>query len=503
MRFKRYSTKNKMKIKETPNEKNKKEMPIINEQKLKETFEQCSDVVFSTLQFNQHDVTLIYCLGLIDNEIFYKTILLRLEEYFKSSDELNNNLANKLQLPSLRSVESLEKAENEIFSGKLLMYFKAINMLYSVNISNKPQRKPEETSLEISFKGPRDNFIEDIIVNHALIRKRLPTTSFISEQFKIGKRTKTKVFLLYMKDIANQNILKQIRSKMNDIDIDGLYSGAQLGELLNENPYAIFPRYSYTGRPDFAVQALLSGRFVILIDGVAYAILTPVTLFFLLKTAEDSETNYFYNAFERIIRVIALSAAILLPGFWVALTTFHQNQIPFTLLATIIEARKGVPLPTAMEAFLMLSLFEVFREAGMRLPLSIGQTFSVIGGLIIGDAAIRAGLTSPAMLVIIAGSTIATFTLVNQALIGIASLMRFLTVIIASLFGFLGLFASIYLFGIIIARIQSFDVPYLQVASRLSLKNAIKAFLKMPTQINTKRPSAVKPNDETNQGGSS
>lgn len=156
-----------------------------------------------------------------------------------------------------------------------------------------------------------------------------------------------------------------------------------------------------------------------------------------------------------------------------------------------------------MEAFLMLSLFEVFREAGMRLPLSIGQTFSVIGGLIIGDAAIRAGLTSPAMLVIIAGSTIATFTLVNQALIGIASLMRFLTVIIASLFGFLGLFASIYLFGIIIARIQSFDVPYLQVASRLSLKNAIKAFLKMPAQINTKRPSAVKPNDETNQGGSS
>ncbi|HHY74286.1 MAG TPA: spore germination protein [Bacillus bacterium] len=501
MGFNKFSRRKTNKIDFTK-EKNTTENPIMNEQRLKETFEQCSDVIFSTLQFHQHDVTFIYCSGLIDHEMFYKTIPLRLEEYFQSTDELTNHAIEKLQLPSLRLIENLEQVENEIFSGKLLLYFKSINVIYSVNISNKPQRKPEETSLEISFKGPRDNFIEDIIVNHALIRKRLPTASFVSEKFEIGRRTKTKVSLLYMKDVANQSILPQIRDKINAINIDGLYSGTQLGELIHDNPYSIFPRYSYTGRPDFAVESLLSGRFVILIDGIPYALLTPVTLFFLLKTAEDSETHFFYNAFERTLRTVSIFVSVLLPGFWVALTSFHQNQIPFTLLATIIEARKGVPLPTALEALLMLLLFEVFREAGMRLPLSIGQTFSVIGGLIIGDAAIRAGLTSPAMLVIIAGSTIATFTLVNQTLIGVVSLMRFLILIVSSLFGFFGLFVSIFFFIIFIVRVRSFGVPYLQMATNLSLVNIIKTLLKVPSKMDTKRPSSVKPNDETRQGGS-
>ncbi|NSL52455.1 spore germination protein [Calidifontibacillus erzurumensis] len=476
----------------------------LNENMFKETFQSCLDVVFTSLNFHGNDVTFIYCAGLIDNVMLYNTVPARLDEYFQLplEDRKDRSSITKLQLPSVKPIETLEQAEVEVFSGKLLILFKADNTVLSVDISKKPQRKPEETTLEISFKGPRDNFIEDIMTNLALIRKRLPTTSFVCENFEVGRRTKTKVFLLYINDVANKEVLKYIRRKIDSIDIDGLYSSTQLEELIDENFISIFPRYTSTGRPDYSVQALLNGRFVILIDGVSHALITPVNLFFLLKTAEDTETGFFYNSFERLIRLVAVAIAVLLPAFWVALTSFHQNQIPFTLLATIVEARKGVPLPTALEAILMLLLFEMFKEAGMRLPLSIGQTFSVIGGLIIGDAAIRAGLTSPAMLVIIAASTIATFTLVNQTLTGVVSLIRIFMIITASLFGFLGLFVSLYFLAIIIGRVHSFGVPYLQVASRLSIKNIFKSIFKVPEKTNKSRPSSLRPSDQTKKGGS-
>lgn len=493
MESKRSSTRNKQRTSQ-----------LIDGEAIKTLFEQCSDVVFSTLQFGNHEVTLVYCVGLISNDMLHKTVPLRLAEFFRNPlEETINNSIHLLQLPSLQVIENIEKAEKEVFSGKLLLIFNKSDIVYSVDISDRPQRNPEETSIEVSIKGPRDNFIEDIVVNQALIRKRLRTTSLICEPFEVGKRTKTKVSLLFMKDIADPTIITQIRTKIMHLDLDGLHSGTQLGELINNNPYSIFPRHTYTGRPDFAVQSLLNGRFVVLIDGVSYAYLAPINLFFLLKSSEDIEANYFYGAFERLIRVVGISVAVFLPAFWVALTTFHQNQIPFSLLATVIESRKGVPLPSSLEAILMLLLFEVFREAGLRLPLAVGQTLSVIGGLIIGDAAIRAGLTSPAMLVVIAGSTVATFTLVNQTLAGIVSLFRILIILLVSLLGFFGFFVSVFILGTMVARINSFGVPYLHIALNLSMKNVLKAIIKIPEQKVTKRPSSLNPNDSTKKGGPS
>ncbi|MED4206239.1 spore germination protein [Neobacillus mesonae] len=476
----------------------------LDEKKLREIFKDSSDVFFSVLQFKQYQVTLVYCKGLVNNDMLYKTVPSRLEEFFKDvPNEMNEETLQFLKLPTVTPVVTREKSIDEVFSGKLLLIFTWLNLVYAVDASDLPQRKPEEGNMEISIKGPRDNFIEDIFVNYALIRKRLRTTSLQSESFEVGKRTKTKVSLLYMKDLANPEIIENIRNKINEIDIDGLYSGAQLEGLINDNPYSVFPRHTYTGRPDFAVQSLLNGRFIVLIEGVPYAYIAPVNLFFLLKAAEDSETNYFYNAFQRIMRALGIAVATFLPGFWVALTSFHQNQLPFTLLATVIESRRGVPFPTALEAILMLILFEVFREAGLRLPVSIGQTLSVIGGLIIGDAAIRAGLTNPAMLVVIAASTIATFTLVNQTLVGAISLLRFVVIFFSATLGFFGFFTSIFLIGTFAAKVQSFNLPYLQVAERLSLRYVLKAIMRIPVKKDDSRPGSLKPADPTKQGGNS
>lgn len=500
MKFKKAKLLNQQKTDKT---KKRTAQRFLNEEQIRSVFSNCTDVQFSACQFNDLNVLLVYCTGLVSSKMLFHVIPQKLEEFSKRQlEDITLEKLFSLQLPSIQPVQAEEQLISDIFSGKLVLLFKKQEILISVDIAERPERKPEETATEVSVKGPRDNFIENIAINYALIRKRLRTTSLVSENFELGTRSKTKVSLLYMKDIADQNVLEQIKQKLSAVNVDSLLSGAQLEELINDEAYAIFPRHTYTGRADFAVESLLNGRFVILIDGVAYAYITPVNLFFLLKSAEDKENNYLFNSFERLMRVLGITIATFLPGFWVALTAFHQNQLPLNLLATVVESRRGVPFPTALEAFLMLLLFELFREAGLRLPIAVGQTLSVVGGLIIGDAAIRAGLTSPAMLVIIAASTVATYTLVNQTLVGTISLMRFFVIFLVSLFGFFGFFVSMFLIGILVARVRVFGVPYLEVATRLDWKNIAKAILRLPFSKYEKRMNALNPQDATKKGGS-
>ncbi|MBM7649754.1 hypothetical protein JOC78_002738 [Bacillus ectoiniformans] len=475
----------------------------MNEERIRSLFEKCEDVQYSFLQYKQETVTLVYCNGLVSNDILFQVVPAQLEKFFdKLEGEISEDSIKYLQLPSVELLKTEDQAISDIFAGKLILLFNSIELVITIDMADRPERQPEQSNIEVSVKGPRDSFVENISVNHALIRKRLRTASLVSEAFQVGRRSKTKVSILYMDDITDKELLQKFKQKIQSIDIDGLYSGTQLEELINDGTFSIFPRHAYTGRPDFAVESLLNGRLVILIDGVAYAYITPVNLSYLIKSAEDKENNYLYTSFERLLRVAGILVAAFLPGFWVALTAFHQNQLPLNLLATVIESRRGVPFPTAMEAILVLLLFELFREAGLRLPLAVGQTLSVIGGLIIGDAAIRAGLTSPAMLVVIAGSTVATFTLTNQSLIGTVSLIRFFVISLVSLFGFFGFFISLFIVGTFLAKIRTFGVPYLELATRINLKNILQAIFLLPARKNNTRADALNPSDPDKQGGS-
>lgn len=302
-----------------------------------------------------------------------------------------------------------------------------------------------------------------------------------------------------MKDITNEEIVKTIEEKLKKIKVENVYSGKQLMEFIDKK-VSFFPRYDYTGRPDFIVQSLLTGRVAILIDGIPFSIITPANLFLLFKSAEDVEYTFFYNFIERFFRITGFMLSILLPGFWVAITSFHQNQLPLSLLATVVQSRLGIPLSPAFEAFIMLFLFELFREAGLRLPTSIGQTLSVVGGLIIGDAAIRAGIASPAMMVIMASSVVAGFTLINQTLIGALTILRFFVLILSSLLGFFGFFLSIFFFGLYLSSIRIYGIPYLAPFDTTSGKSMFETFFKVPFLLYNKRPRFLSPKDETRIG---
>ncbi|MGG3798541.1 spore germination protein [Metabacillus fastidiosus] len=474
----------------------------INEKNLRLLFHNCSDIKFQPIKFNDVNALIMYCTGMVDEQVLREEVLPEIEQFLSENEPLQlkeKSRLEELQITSLSIVHSKEQIMELVFSGQGLIYFRKDKLLLSCDISKMPKRAIDETNMEVSIKGPRDNFIEDIKTNMALIRKRLPTNSLRSEKFIVGRRSKTTVNLLYMDDIAKKEIIEEIKNRINKIDIDAIYSGQQLMELV-ERKSKFFPTYDYSGRPDFIVKALVSGRIIILADGIPYAILTPSDVFLLLKSAEDAEYPAFYSSFERFIRIMGTLIAALLPGFWVAVTSFHPNQLPVTLLATVIESRKGIPLSAGLEAFTMILLFELFREAGLRLPVAVGQTLSVVGGLIIGDAAIRAGLTSPSMLVVIAASSVATYTLVNQSLVGTLSLVRFFVLFLSAFLGFFGFFISAFFILLYMANIRIFGMPYLAIAANLDIIEILRTIFQFPAQREKGRPKLFNPKDKRREG---
>lgn len=481
-----------------------------NEQELRTLFKESGDVFFNSGNYRPQSplkITFIGCQGMVDFDLLNQLVFERLQLFFErhpTEDITKKDIVQSLYLPQLKEVKTQQTLFADIYCGKLLILFHEYNYLFSTNIAHRPQRTPEETATELTVKGPRDNFIEDISVNIALIRKRLRTNSLHVKNFEVGKRSLTKVALLYMDDVANPVMIKELSKKIAKIDVDGIYSGNQFMELL-EKSSPIVPRHHYTGRPDFAVQSLLTGRMILMIDGISYGMITPVNVFFLLKTAEDAEYTSAFSSFERFLRIVGIFGASFLPGFWVAITTYHQDQIPLILLSTIVESRRGIPFPTALEALIMLLLFELFKEAGLRMPSAAGGTLSVLGALIIGDAAIRSGLTSPAMLVIIAGSSIATFTLVNQALMGAITIIRITCIIFSS---FLGLFGFLFIFHFVmicVCNIRILGMPFFGLTGNLKPRYILKSLFRLPSKLDTTRNPAFFPKDptKTSSGGQS
>lgn len=471
---------------------------VIDLKTLKQLFQKSADVLFQKYTFHQHNVHLITCDAMIDQQLLNDVIVKRVQLLFDSLEEksLEETITAQLHIPNIKKVVDKEDAISLVYTGHLLLFFEDEQLLYSSNIAKKPNRNPEETKMEVIIKGPRDNFIEDISVNIAILRKRLPTNSLCVEKIELGKRSKTAVAILYFDDIVDMDILNGIKRQLAAVDTDIVFSGDLLMERINKNS-KLFPRFDYTGRPDYAIQALVRGRFLILVDGVSYVMITPVNLFLLLKSAEDNESPIFFSSLERVLRITGILIGLLLPAFWLALTTYHQNQLPLQLLATVVQAKTGLPLPSSVEMLLMLLMFELFREAGLRLPTAIGGTISVVGGLIIGDAAIRAGVTSPEMIVIIAISTIASYTLVNQSLVAAVSILRVVFILFSAFLGLFGFFIALFFSLLYLANIRIFGYSYLNLATDLNWTTIAKSIFRLSPKGYAERPETLAPQDQT------
>lgn len=478
---------------------------VWTEQKLEQLFDKCKDARVETYHMDESPsstVTLLYCEGLSDTSMISRTILRSLERiYLKSGFTTAASIEETRMLPLVLLENPSEDMIIEyVFTGNLFFFFHQANAFFIMDISSQPNRTPEESSTEISIKGPKDGFVESIVMNVALIRKRIKSTSLIFETMTVGKRTHTKIGFLYIDDIINPKVVQEAKNRLNKLDIDGIYGIDQVETAVSGYKYSFFPLLDVTGRPDFAVNSLLSGRLVIIVDGIPSVIIGPTTITMLMKSPEDIHFNFLYVSFSRIIRIISLLLALFLPGIWVALTTFHQDELPFSFLATITASRLGIPLSVPLELFLLLMLLEIFREAGVRLPSSIGQTLTVVGGLIIGDAAIRSGLVSPSTVVVGAITAVSGATLVNQGLSNAISVIRLLIYVISSLLGMYGFFIGLFLLVAYLARLNSFGVPYLAPMSPVLFNDLLKALIRMPWSKMQERPGTLVNKDTDRQG---
>jgi hypothetical protein len=416
-----------------------------------------------------------YCKGMLDST--------QLNEYFNRiflSIRNTEPRSHSEMLPPVQHIKKMDEVVNHLFSGSLIVFHEGQPFFHVFDISKIPQRNPQESNTEVSIKGPKDSFTEEMNVNIALIRKRMKSEQLYSESFTLGSLSKTDVSLLYLYDKTNQNLIQEVRKRLTDFSGEGIVSSSQLEQWLSDNSLTLFPLFDYVTRPDYVIESMLRGRFILIVNGSPTVLIGPINIFELIKSPEDVHFPYYFVLFGRFIRLIGLSVAMFLPGFWVSLSSVNIDQLPFALLATVVVSREGLPLPTGLESIFILGLFELLREAGVRMPTFLGQTVSIVGGIIIGDAAIRAGLASPTMIVVIALTAVASYTLVNQSLVGTVSILRVYILILSIFLGVYGLVIGIFSILIYLSNLESFKIAYLEPIASLTFKEYLAALFINP-----------------------
>ncbi|MCM3575321.1 spore germination protein [Mesobacillus subterraneus] len=448
----------------------------MNKKGLQELFKSYADVNVTNYRQTAESVTVIYCEGMVDGN--------QLNEYFNSVIAFLSNRGKAVDtqqdLPPVISIEEVSVLFEKVFSGFLVFFQDGRKHFWAIDIANIPKRTPEESKTETSIKGPKDSFTEELNMNISLIRKRIKSPMLFNEFFSIGSISKTKVSILYLSDKVNHEALNEVRERLNKIETESVLSAGQLEQWVSDRSLSIFPLMDYITRPDFAIESMLRGRFIIAVDGSPMVLIGPANFTELTKSPEDLHFPYYFVLFQRVLRIIGILIAIYLPGFWIAIASVNVDQLPFPLLATVVVSRQGLPFPGALEALFILILFELLREAGLRMPIALGQTISIVGGLIIGDAAIRAGLASPTIIVIIALTAVATYTLVNQSLTGTVTVLRFLILVMATFLGIYGVFIGAFAVLLYLCQLKSFRLDYMEPLVSLRPNEILSALLINP-----------------------
>lgn len=481
----------------------------VNTEFLRTYFHSSADVIIHEFnatgsQDNNKYITLIYCPGMTDVKQINELALPRFEALYQdfpdpSASDISMN--RHLPLTPIRGDGILHEISYYVYSGSLVIYFTDLDLFFRLDIASPPTRAPGEPLTESSIKGPRDGFTEDLTANLALLRKRLRSRSLCVESFVKGKRGETSIALIYIDDIINSDILDEVRQRLNQINIDAITGTSFIESIITgSNNRSLFPLTDYSGRPDFIADSLLTGKFAVLVDGSPMGIIAPITLTNLLTSPEDANTQYYNVVIQKLLRLFGLFIALFLPGFYIALTSFNLEQIPLPLLATISNSRQGLPLPIPLETFMMLFLFEIFNEAGRRLPKALGQTVTVVGGLIIGDAAIRSGITSPTIIVTVAITIVAASTLINQTLSGATSQIRIIILLMSSLLGMFGFIISAIAIVFYLASLENYGVPYLSPLSPFHKRDFLLSLFRKPEEKQILRPGALHTNDNTRGG---
>lgn len=397
---------------------------------------------------------------------------------------------------SVKEPESTQQAAELLVNGFCVILFPKSGKALGCEVKTGEKRSPSPPETENTVKGAKDAFTETLRTNTSLVRRHLRTPGLRLAETVIGKRTLTKVTVCWIDRLTDPELPRRMQERLSSIDIDGALSPAAIEEYVTGSRRTAFPLLEYTERTDHFCQGLLDGQVGLLADGLPLGYLAPVGLGRLMRSPEDRATDFFSASMLRLLRYAALGVSLLLPALYAAMAMFHQQMLPTKLLLSIIESKQNVPFSTLLEVLGLLCAFELLQQAGLHLPQAVGTAVSIIGGLVVGTAAVDAKLVSPAALIVTASSGICGFTLPNRELSDAVRLWRFVLTVLAGLWGLFGVTVGLLLLLTELAGLESLGRSYLSPFGRAEVKGA----LVRPRLVRQKwRDGALKPMDDQNQ----
>ncbi|MGN7761116.1 spore germination protein [Paenibacillus sp. 22594] len=440
-------------------------------------------------------LAICYIEGLIDSGLLSDLIESLVKETAHApSNHLEENLAASLlkkTLPAgnIQMIDSLNQIYQAVLTGNAVIVLDGLQSALAVSIAGGVRRAVEEPTSQGVVRGPKEGFTEDISTNITLIRRKLRTPDLKFDSHIIGQYSQTMVIATYIEGIADPGVVQEITKRLQAIDTDSILESGYIEEFIQDAALTPFPTMLNSERPDTVAGSLLDGQVAILVDGTPFALIAPVTFYNFFQTAEDYYQRYDISSFLRVIRLISFLVSLLLPSLFIALTTFHQEMIPTILLVTLAAQREGVPFPALLEALLMELTFEVIREAGVRMPRAIGPAISIVGALVIGQAAVEAGLVSGAMVIVVSFTAISNFVIPYFSMATAVRLLRFILMLLAGTLGLFGVMAGVVPILAHLLSLKSFGIDYLLPYSPFYKSNMKDLIIRAPWWAMKTRPN--------------
>lgn len=483
---------------------------------LQDCYVRCSDLVYRqfTIGGEQgHRAAVFFFDGMTNSRVVHDNILqplfidAELAQYDAENDKKTQKYFSFLKqhlLPAgeVESTDDLEQGRMAMMNGDVLLLIDGCRQGFIIDAKGFPARPVGSAQNEMVLRGPQEAFTEVLRVNTALIRRRLRTDKLKLEEKTLGRLTQTNVSVVYLEGIANENIIAEIHRRLDNLkDVDSILDGSCIEQYIEDAPFSIFPQIQYTERPDKVAASLLEGRVALVVDGSPEVLLLPLMFVQLLQSPEDYYNRVWAGTFMRWVRYLGMLIATTFPSLYVAVTSFHPEMLPLSLLLSISSAREGVPFPAFVEALIMELSFELLREASIRLPGAIGNTIGIVGALVIGDAAVSAHLVAPQMVIVVAITAIGSFTVPSMEASYPIRLVRFPLMLLAATFGLYGVMLGWLLIIIHLVHLRSFGFPYLEPLAPLKLNELRDVLVRAPRWQMMVRPQFREPNHKEGKGG--
>lgn len=434
---------------------------------------------------------MLFFKSLVDIQAQRRDLIRPVQQYALQGGAWEKVIAG-ISIGQKQKATKLSEAVNLLLDGYTLLSVPQIRGFYGFKNAQIQGRGIEKAENQSIVLGPQDAFTESIETNLSQIRKRLKSPFLRVESVKIGHLTKTGIAILSVEGVANEQYLQEIHKRLQEVDVDGLLSSGELVQMIDDQPLSPFPQFNQVERPDAVVSSLMDGKISVLVDGTPYAFIGPSSFIEFFHSPEDYFNRWLSTSLMRLLRLFGVIVSITFSAIYVAVLTYHYEIIPANMLKTIALSRAKVPFPPLYEALLLELILEVLREAGERLPTKVGQTMGIVGGIVIGQAAVSAGLTSNVMIIVVSLSALASFVTPSYAMGNAVRVIRFPIILLAGLLGFIGLMVGLVTILIHLLNLSSLGAPYLSPWAPLRLSDLKDSVIRVPTQLLMYRPTLNK-----------